>query len=217
MDASRHSSKPSAKHDLREACVSEALRIIEESGIEALSFREVARRLNVSHQAPYKHFASRDAILAEVVARAFSSFASALDAREHSDNPHDDLTAMGLAHLAYATEHPLQYRLMFGTPLPDPEQHPQMLGKAQYCFSILRDCLERLYEGHPQARAFAELDAMFVWSSMHGLVTILETDAVKTLQFTPEKLESVVRHVMNRIGNALGENTGAQPIAPEEI
>ncbi len=197
--------------------MAEAARIIEESGVEALSLRDVARRLKVSHQAPYKHFASRDAILAEVAARAFASFAAALDGREHSENAYDDLTAMGLAHLAYAIEHPLQYRLMFGTSLPDPGQHRHMLDMAQHSFEVLRDCLERLYEGHPQAASLAELDAMFVWSSMHGLVTILETDALKTLQFSPEKLEGIVRHVMNRIGNALGEETGEQPRLPEVL
>jgi AcrR family transcriptional regulator len=41
--------------------------IIGERGIEELSLREVARRLGVSHQAPYKHFPSRDHLLAEVV------------------------------------------------------------------------------------------------------------------------------------------------------
>jgi len=42
--------------DLREACIREALAIIEVGGVESLSLREVARRLGVSHQAPYKHF-----------------------------------------------------------------------------------------------------------------------------------------------------------------
>ncbi|MCG8692745.1 MAG: TetR/AcrR family transcriptional regulator, partial [Minwuiales bacterium] len=70
--------KPVPK-DLREACVREALAIIDTSGVEELSLREVARRLGVSHQAPYRHFPSRDHILAEIVTRAFESFARYLD------------------------------------------------------------------------------------------------------------------------------------------
>jgi AcrR family transcriptional regulator len=50
--------------DLREACVKQALEIIAKGGIDSLSLRDVARRLGVSHQAPYKHFPSRDHILA---------------------------------------------------------------------------------------------------------------------------------------------------------
>jgi hypothetical protein len=40
--------------DLREACIREALAIIETEGVENLSLREVSRRLGISHQAPYK-------------------------------------------------------------------------------------------------------------------------------------------------------------------
>ena len=63
--------RSSKSGDLREACVKEALAIIAEGGIDSLSLRDVARRLGVSHQAPYKHFPSRDHILAEVVGRRF--------------------------------------------------------------------------------------------------------------------------------------------------
>jgi hypothetical protein len=38
--------------DLREACIREALAIIETEGVENLSLREVSRRLGISHQAP---------------------------------------------------------------------------------------------------------------------------------------------------------------------
>ncbi len=103
--------------DVREACIDEALVIIEAEGIEALSLREVARRLGVSHQAPYKHYPSRDHLLAEVVRRAFAAFADHLDARPRKADPFADLHAMGQAYLDYALRHPLQYRLIFGTPL----------------------------------------------------------------------------------------------------
>jgi AcrR family transcriptional regulator len=103
---------------LPERCVRAAHAIIDAEGVEALSLREVARRLGVSHQAPYKHFASRDHLLAEVVRRAFEAFARHLDARPAGATADEDLAAMGRAYLAYAHTHPLQYRLMFGTPLP---------------------------------------------------------------------------------------------------
>ena len=41
------------------------------SGPEALSLRELARALGVSHNAPYKHFTTRDALLAALAAEGF--------------------------------------------------------------------------------------------------------------------------------------------------
>ena len=68
--------------ELKEACVRAAREVIAEHGIEQLSLREVSRRLGVSHQAPYKHYPSRDHLLAEVMRRCFQDFTVALDARE---------------------------------------------------------------------------------------------------------------------------------------
>lgn len=195
--------------DLREACVQEALAIVETAGVEQLSLREVARRLGVSHQAPYKHFPSRDHILAEIVARAFDSFAQALDQRPRHAHPDADLAAMGRAYLQYARAHPLQYRLMFGTPLPDPEQHPQMMRRARHAFALLYDCLDRLPATRTRDKQPQDirLDALFVWSTVHGLASILQSDAAQSLDFTSDELTDSAPHVLSRIGAALGKGS----------
>jgi len=191
-------SRPS---DLRTACVAEALAIIESDGVEKLSLREVARRLGVSHQAPYKHFESRDHILAAVVARAYDSFAAAIDARPRHNDPYLDLGEMGRAYLAYASSHPLQYRLMFGTPLPDPEAHPEMMAKAKHAFALLNDAIAAL----PTAgdREQIDLDALFVWSTVHGISTLLQSRAAETLGLPAETIARASWHTLMRIGTGL--------------
>lgn len=184
--------------DLREACITEALSIIETSGIEHLSLREVSRRLGVSHQAPYKHFPSRDHILAEVVKRSFEDFAHYLDTRPQNDDPHHNLESMGRTYLQYAIDHPLQYRLMFGTPLPDVQAHPEMMHSAQHTFALLRDCLSQM-----SLKTTTELDALFVWSVMHGLASLLQTQTMDTLALPQDVLDKAVQHVLLRIGMGL--------------
>ena len=66
---------------LKEACVQAAREVIAEHGVESLSMRDVARKLNISHQAPYRHFESRDHLLAEIMRRCFADFAQHLDKR----------------------------------------------------------------------------------------------------------------------------------------
>jgi AcrR family transcriptional regulator len=196
----------SARRDLREACVAEALAIIGREGLESLSLREVARRLNVSHQAPYKHFASRDHILAEIVRRAFDGFAAALDARPPTDDPAQDCRAMGRAYLDYARDNPLHYRLMFGGPLPNPAEHPEMMRSARHAFSLLRDGLGRAFaaSGAPPGAIDIDSEALFVWSSVHGLASLLQTRAMTTLNLDGATLGGLADHVLDRIGAALG-------------
>jgi AcrR family transcriptional regulator len=190
---------------LREDCVRQALAIIETSGVEGLSLRDVARRLGVSHQAPYKHFANRDELLAEVVARAFAEFATQLDARPQRSDPADDLAEIGKAYIGYAASHPLNYRLMFGTPLPDPDTHAGMLAQAQHAFGILRQAIDRLPPpaGHA-VRPSPDLDALYVWSTMHGLVSVFQSSAMTTIPVAAATFSAMQQHTFARLRAALG-------------
>jgi AcrR family transcriptional regulator len=193
--------------DLREACIREALNIIEREGLEKLSLREVSRRLGVSHQAPYKHFPSRDHILAEIVRRAFDAFGDYLDAQAAGRAPEDALTGLGRAYLEYAAAHPLQYRLMFGTPLPDPAQHPDMMRSARRAFTLLHEAIARLRgeaDNADPALDAGVLDALFVWATMHGLAGIRQAAAVETLGLPAATLAQIDAHGLRRVSRALG-------------
>lgn len=187
--------------------IDEAFAIIEEKGVEQLSLRDVARRLGVSHQAPYKHFPSRDHILAALVARAFESFAAHLEARPVSDTAFDDLGQMGLAYLSFARAHPLKYRLMFNTPLPDGKDHPEMLARAQHAFALLRDRLNTmpLHDLAPPIDDPAKHDAFFIWSALHGLASLMQSDVIETLHLSAEEKTIVTEWMMRRMSLALGQ------------
>ncbi|MCE8000924.1 MAG: TetR/AcrR family transcriptional regulator [Rhodobiaceae bacterium] len=189
------------KQPLKQALVEQAFSVIEEKGVEHLSLREVARRLGVSHQAPYKHFPSRDHILAAVVERCFAEFAQHLSSRPSCDDPFDDLHKMGLAYLEFAQKYPLQYRLMFNTALPDGEAHPEMLVQAQFAFSILRDKLSEMTlkdPGHPTPDPVKH-DAMYIWSALHGLASLMESDVTSTIGLSDVDKAIVVERLMRRM------------------
>ena len=62
-------------HDggLRRDLIAAALELVEASGTRGLSWREVARRADVSHSAPYRHFANKEELLAAVAEQGFCS------------------------------------------------------------------------------------------------------------------------------------------------
>jgi len=182
--------KKDTPRDLREECVQQALAIIAGGGIDTLSLRDVARRLGVSHQAPYKHFPSREHILAEV-----------LQARMRGHAPDVALRNLGLAYLAYARDNPLHYQLMFATPLPDPDEHPEMMEEARRAFGILREALAAL--PHHDDKDITR-DALFVWSTMHGLASIMKTRLGHQMGLTDAAIPQTSRHVLDMIGRALG-------------
>ncbi|MGQ0655494.1 MAG: TetR/AcrR family transcriptional regulator, partial [Betaproteobacteria bacterium] len=79
---------------------------MEKEGVTALSLREVARRARVSHNAPYRHFPDRDALLAALAEEGFEQLAERLTVNQGRE--------MGAAYVRFALEHPQRFRLMFG-------------------------------------------------------------------------------------------------------
>jgi AcrR family transcriptional regulator len=189
--------------ELKEACVRAAREVIAEKGVDNLSLRDVARKLGVSHQAPYKHYPSRDHLLAEVMRRCFDGFAQHLDAHAASADPAADLAAMGRQYLSYAAEHPLEYQLMFGTPWPEPASHPALVRDACHAFDVLRGVLTRMHGTGPEAAQQVDRDALFIWSAMHGLSGILRTQAMQHLDVAQAVRDEAGQHVMTMIERAL--------------
>ncbi len=189
--------------ELRDACIVAAQEVIAERGVENLSLREVARKLGVSHQAPYRHYPSRDHLLAEVMRRCFQRFAAHLDARPRFDDPAQDLESLGIQYLGYAQQHPLEYRLMFSTTWPEAAQQDELVRDATHAFDILRGVLRRLHGDDAARRDAIELDALYIWSMVHGLAGVMNGQCIGRLGLTPELQQQAVRHAMERMGSGL--------------
>lgn len=195
--------KPDAPIDLKEACVRAAHETIAEHGIESLSLRDVARRLGVSHQAPYKHYPSRDHLLGEVIRRCFRDFAAFLDGRRVRADPYDDLAALGRRYQEFAAGHALEYRLMFGTPWPEAAEQMGVADDAVHAFNVLRGVLRRIHGDHASQRARVDLDAMFIWSTMHGLASITQANVMVHLSLGRGVGGRVAGHALEMIGRAM--------------
>jgi AcrR family transcriptional regulator len=133
--------------DLRAAVLSAAWKMIEKEGVIGLSVREAARRAGVSHNAPYRHFADREALLEALVAEGFSQLKKALENRAGRE--------LGEAYVAFALEYPQRFRLMFAGGGADAEI------RARFSSSFA--------DLGPDAEAAGAA----AWSLVHGLATLV--------------------------------------------
>jgi AcrR family transcriptional regulator len=94
-----------------------AAQLLDRGGQEAVTLRAVAEKVGVSHNAPYKHFRDRSALLAGVARRDFEElnrvFADALN--EEPDGASALRRALK-AFVDYGLAHPSRYRLLFSDP-----------------------------------------------------------------------------------------------------
>lgn len=189
--------------DLKESCVTAAHQFIAEFGVDKLSLREVARCLGVSHQAPYKHYPSKDHLLAEVMRRCFKDFADFLDSRDRKDNPRDDLRQLGIRYQEYALKHPVEYRLMFNTAWPSQAQESGLAQDSTHAFNVLRSVLVRIYGDSEESSQIVDNNAMFIWVNMHGLASILRSDVMKYLDLEKSTDSHLTAHIFQMISAAL--------------
>lgn len=172
-----------------------AERQLAEVGPAGLSISAIAREFGLSGPALYRYFASRDALLSELVADAYADLADALSrvAREAGAGS-TPLERVISEYRAWALAHPHRYRLLYQPPVPgfDPNE-PALVRAAARSMTILLETLAAADEAGSRstvpgalASAFAgwaaqfEVDAspetilrgVLMWSRLHGFVSL---------------------------------------------
>src|ERR1700753_4331245 len=111
----RMAERPYHHGNLRTELLAAAARPVRERGLGALSLRELAREAEVSHAAPRRHFADRQALLDALAEAGFERLRAEL--RAAVDGAGDDfearLHATAAAHIRFATADPALLELMF--------------------------------------------------------------------------------------------------------
>ncbi len=97
--------KPFHHGDLRQALIKATAELIERDGPASVSLREAARIAGVSHNAPYRHFPTREALLAAVAAHGFRQLRSAFE--EAATTPENRMLALGQQYVRFASAHPV--------------------------------------------------------------------------------------------------------------
>jgi AcrR family transcriptional regulator len=161
--------------DLRQALVAAALRALERHRAEDLSLRELGRELGVSPRAPYRHFATREELLAAVAVEGYRMFGVLTQARvaEAGADPLARLSAIAESYVLFAVEHPAAFRVMYAPYATVEENAPELLAtRAEGHRAMMEIIAEGQAVGLLRGGDPMQL-ALVLWSSMHGLAVLL--------------------------------------------
>ena len=157
--------------NLRTALVDEAVAAVRERGPEGLALRELARRVGVSHNAAYRHFAHRDDLVAAVADHAMAGLVAAMQRQlDAVDEPDPVLRArlrlagVGRAYVEFA----LAERGLFQVAFSSHVGRDETRAAEESPYRLLSDTLDDLVDvGYlaPQHRLGAE---ELCWSAVHG-------------------------------------------------
>jgi AcrR family transcriptional regulator len=151
--------------NLPAALLEAALAMLESGDVDALTLREVARRVGVTHAAPYRHFKDKAALLSALAEEGFQRLRSALsDARRGVHHSERALSGSRAAYLDFARQQPALFRLMF---TPERATDPSVCAAAE---RLLQD-VEHALDGLDPGAAHHE-HALCAWAEWHGLATL---------------------------------------------
>ncbi|HTX57952.1 MAG TPA: WHG domain-containing protein [Candidatus Acidoferrales bacterium] len=159
--------------DLRNALIDEALAILASGDAGQITLRELARRLGVTHSAPYAHFPDKRALLEAVEAAGFTRLTELLrEAGRPEHDPARRFVAQALAYVQFARDNANLYRLMFADRELAHDPQCDWSPEGDQAFQIVLDDLSAL--GLPEGTDIRDA-ACGAWATLHG-IAMLEID-----------------------------------------
>ncbi|MGD2215242.1 MAG: TetR/AcrR family transcriptional regulator [Gemmatimonadales bacterium] len=159
-----------------EAAILEAARdLLAEGGLEALSMRGVAARVGVSATALYNYFENKQALVKSVVTQGFERFTGYLrDAIvDLPVGSAERLKALGEAYIRFALENGEYFRVIFASHAETPREIEELPEGGGY--ELFRQTVVDAMEAGAIREADPDLVVLYLWTHVHGLVTLLLT------------------------------------------
>lgn len=157
----------------REAIAKAARDILVAEGLHAVSLRRVAASLGVTAPALYAHVIDKRDLLQGIVEREIDGLIERF-AKQRGASPSERLRAMSIAYIDYGVQNPDLFRAMF---LFRPELTAEPRADQPALGSKIHDAFLEVVR---QAQDSGELDggdselaALTIWTTAHGVVTML--------------------------------------------
>lgn len=197
--------------DLRRALIQGGLTLLARDGLAAFSLRALAQELGVSHAAPYRHFSSREELLAEIVRESMARFGEALASSAFVEGEDEEnLYRLGEAYVTFYLDNPeilalfsllpgelaerggALGRILKASPMAEPgEDGPGLM--EDRTFMMLRRAASAFLDKYP---GLSERDVLLgFWAKAHGLAALLVSQPD---WFAPEGLKSGLARVIRK-------------------
>ncbi|HTU13999.1 MAG TPA: TetR/AcrR family transcriptional regulator [Solirubrobacterales bacterium] len=173
---------------------------VKAGGVEAISLNAIAKSMGMSGPAIYRYFASRDELVADLIARGYLQLARSLGEASEShvdEGPDRQLAAVARAYREWALANPHRFSMFYAVRSESHADLEAAIAASQGSMDLLLDLLSRITPGtDPDTTSgTGELDdalehwrvlrdvpdtysplvlrlALLTWTRLHGIVTL---------------------------------------------
>lgn len=198
--------------DLKQEMIRKGIQLLNKEGYEGFSLRKLAAMCNVSHTAPYRHFANKDELYRTINSEISAIFGEALleGLDLYQDDPKMQLQEMCEHYISFLVNNPDYFRYIFMTShdrqlmvseeelLYIEEDHPfnKSINYAKKYFARLRDNDKDWI-----------LDFMALWSQIHGFSLLLVNGTLDFrgdyMAYARKMIEAQLNSLENSISNKM--------------
>lgn len=132
--------------NLVEELIAATIGLIEEKGFDAVSMREAAKRAGVSPAAPFRHFASKTALMTAVAEQAMERLTAAVElelSTTGDGDPVEALRAIGRGYLFWAQANPTHFNVIASRTMIDFHGSARLTGETEAIRLIMLELIDR--------------------------------------------------------------------------
>jgi AcrR family transcriptional regulator len=195
--------------DLRRALLDAAMQLVTVQGVKGFTLREAAREAGVSHNAPYRHFASRADILVALALEGQRKLMARMEAAvAKGSSQRQRLERLAVAYLEFAAKETPLFRVMFSADVNDAQTPELVQAQADTLACFEREVLSGEKSGLLQAgKSLVFLVAG--WSAMHGAATLLIDGVLGRTGGVPHRApEKLAMNLMDTLFDGMLRRTG---------
>jgi AcrR family transcriptional regulator len=165
------------KQQLRTLIIDAARELFVSRGVEAVTMREIAKRIGYSATSIYLHFVDKEALLRAILDTDMLALATSLKEILAIVDPVERMYALGQGYAQFALTHPNHYRLMFmaeRTPCNPAESSLQQNNAEQDAYFLLKTVVNDVFvAGHfRDDLQDVDLIAQTIWAGTHGVCSL---------------------------------------------
>lgn len=179
--------RPYHHGNLRTALLEQAERTLRERGVAELSLRELAREIGVSHGAPRRHFADRQALLNALAENGFARLGAELRASVDGagEGFQARLQALASAYVRFATRDAALLELMFAS--KHGEESGALHEAADRAFAVMVEVIQQGQAEGALQPGQLERVGLVLFATVQGIAALTTGGMIE-----PEQLDDLV-------------------------